>query len=272
MKKCFIITPIGDDNSEIRRATDGLLKAVVQPVLNQLEFEIEVSHQMTKPGSITNQVIDCILNYDLVIANLSGLNPNVMYELAVRHATRKPLISIAEKSTKLPFDISDERTIFFTNDMAGCEELKPKLSETIKKAMEDKEPDNPIYRVAKENLMKQQIKTGDVQEYILNRLDRIETSINSVKQSRLNYTKIHHEGLKLTFEVKGLLENINAAMDEINKNYGILTAQISSNNKSEHTITFISDEYFKRNELQEILSKHNLEIIKIIEGNTITLY
>ena len=272
MKKCFIITPIGDDYTDTRRATDGLLKSVIQPVLSKLSFEIEVSHQMTKPGSITNQVINCILNYDLVIANLSGLNPNVMYELAVRHATRKPLVSIAEKSTILPFDISDERTIFFINDMAGCEELKPILAETVKKAMEDIEPDNPIYRVAKENLMKQQIKTGDVQEYILSRLDKIETSINANRQNQMNLSRGPHKGLKLIVEVNGDIKDAKNALGEIDKLFGILSAHISSEQDNRHTINFISNEYFKRNELQEILTNHNLELIKIIDGNTISLF
>jgi hypothetical protein len=272
MKKCFIITPIGDDNTDIRRATDGLLNAVLKPILKQLDFEIEVSHQMTKPGSITNQVIDCILNYDLVIANLSGLNPNVMYELAVRHATRKPLVSITEKTTKLPFDISDERTIFYINDMAGCEELKPKLTEMIKKAIEDKEPDNPIYRVAKENLMKQQIKTGDVQEYILSRLDRIESSINSSKNNRQNNVNISNKGLKLDFVVKGDVDEIQKAIDEIDNIYGIKSAKIIFNPNGEHICNFISNEYFKRDEFEMILAKYNLELVKIVEGNTISLY
>ena len=103
---CFIITPIGDDTSIIRRKTDGLINNVIRPVCEKLNFKAIPAHEIDKSGSITNQVIKLILDSKLVIANLTGLNPNVMYELAIRHAVGLPILCLAEKSTELPFDIT----------------------------------------------------------------------------------------------------------------------------------------------------------------------
>ena len=60
---------------------------------------------------ITSQVIDHLLNDDLVIADLTYKNPNVSYELAIRHSVEKPVIQIKEYSETIPFDITNMITI-----------------------------------------------------------------------------------------------------------------------------------------------------------------
>ena len=164
---------------DTRRSADGLIDSVIQPVCNKLDLELYVAHRIDTPGSITVQVIEHILKDDLVIANLTDLNPNVMYELAVRHAARMPVISLAEDGTRLPFDISDERTIFYFNDMAGVTKLVPALESMAREALVDAEPDNPIYRAAKGIIMKELQPQDDVQKYLLNRLDKFESLLSS---------------------------------------------------------------------------------------------
>ncbi|MBQ7503757.1 MAG: hypothetical protein IJT79_00350 [Ruminococcus sp.] len=75
-ERCFIITPIGNKTNDIRRHIDGIIEAVIQPVLES-EYEIIVSHKSNKIGSINKQIIKEIYNDKLVIANLTNINPNV---------------------------------------------------------------------------------------------------------------------------------------------------------------------------------------------------
>lgn len=178
-KKCFVVTPIGKDATTTRRATEGLIDAVIIPALCELGFEgdnITVAHRISESGSINRQIITRIVEDDIAIVNLTELNPNVMYELAVRHAVAKPLVIIAEHGTALPFDIIDQRTVFYTNDMLGVVQLKDELKKAVMEALMANEMDNPIIKIIKENSAIHNVQTvgSDVVELIMNRLDRIE--------------------------------------------------------------------------------------------------
>ena len=170
---CFVISPIGEDSTETRRSIDGLVDAAIKPALLESGFDVRVAHRMTNPGSITNQVIELLLDADLVVANLTGLNPNVMYELAVRHAARKPVVTIAEIGTPLPFDLQDERTIMYRNDMAGVLELRALLGTAARHALEEENPDNPVYRARQSQVMREVAPTDD-RRFLLDKLDRLE--------------------------------------------------------------------------------------------------
>ena len=143
-KKCFIITPIGSENDPIRRHIDGVINAAIKPALGD-EFEVNVAHEMPRIGSITRQIIEEIYKSDLVIANLTHNNPNVMYELAFRHCLGKPVIQIMEYGTKLPFDIENERTISYKNDAQGTIELCQILIKYINEIDYSNNFQGPIY-------------------------------------------------------------------------------------------------------------------------------
>ena len=178
-KRAFCITPIGQEGSETRRAIDGLLDAALRPICEELGIDLEVAHEIAAPGSITGQVIGRLLGADLVLANLTELNPNVMYELAVRHCNGLPVVVLAKFGTTLPFDVSDERTVFYADDMAGVEELTTKLRAAIDAALNEKEPDNPVYRVSKARVMREVV-VGKPQEYILERLDKLQQTVSGL--------------------------------------------------------------------------------------------
>ena len=185
-EQCFIITPIGDDTDPIRRHIEGIIDAAIVPALGD-KYEIVVAHKMGDLGSITKQVIDKVYHSKLVIANLTNRNPNVMYELALRHATGKPAIMIAERGTPLPSDIIMQRTIFYYNDAKGVLELRDELKKAVC-TIDFEKKSGPIVDVLGDishdaaMLNKVAEKDSEIREpfeYIMQRLDRIENSIIS---------------------------------------------------------------------------------------------
>ncbi len=113
---CFLIAPIGEEKSDVRDHSDKTLRDIVRPAATKLKLKAMRADNISRPGMITLQVIDYIVNCAVCVADLTGLNPNVMYELAIRHATGRPVIQICHKNDRLPFDIKDFRTIFFDID------------------------------------------------------------------------------------------------------------------------------------------------------------
>lgn len=217
-KKCFIVTPIGGDNTDVRRAAEGVIDAVIIPCLIELGFaerNIAVAHRMPNPGSINKQILKRIIEDDLVITNLTTLNPNVMYELAVRHAVRKPVVQICENGTRLPFDIIEERTIFYTNDMLGVVQLKEKFISIVTEALKDEKPDNPIFRVVETLSIESNASVSDVDKLVLERLDRLESVITKDDKAATSYqkrksplTKIEITGVKTEYYDKAKIEEI----------------------------------------------------------------
>ncbi len=174
MESAFIICPLGDQFSITRRNSDGLNAAVLKPILSEFFKTVHAPLDLARPGSITSQVINLLTSVDLVVANLTELNPNVMYELAVRHAANKPVILLAEIGTKLPFDLLTERSLFYSNDMAGVEDLKNGLRNAIQYTLESSDQDNPIYRALNQKLINEMTTGDDTSSMILRKLVELE--------------------------------------------------------------------------------------------------
>ncbi|MDD2092372.1 hypothetical protein NP522_19490 [Pseudomonas guariconensis] len=199
---CFIVTPIGSSESSTRRAADGLISSVLKPLLNDMGFDVHVAHEISITGSITRQVVEHVLTAELVIANLSELNPNVMYELAVRHCTGLPVVAIAESGTKLPFDISDERTVFYTDDMRGVFELTPALRIAIEGAMARGDADNPVTRVRKNRVLLESLDQGDAKTILIERLDNIESLLADLRHAGDKFDRLARKNHKLMLVVE----------------------------------------------------------------------
>ncbi|MBA2851164.1 hypothetical protein HNP86_001295 [Methanococcus maripaludis] len=213
-RSCFIITPIGQADSADRRNAEGLIKSTIRPALEKLGFtKIDAAHEISTPGSISSQIFSRLIDDDLVVANLTGLNPNVMYELAVRHAVAKPVIHICEKGTKLPFDIQDQRTIEYTNDMFGVQDLISAIEKfASEEYLNSEDRDNPLYKASNLKLYKEKAlkdpKTYS-NTYIFQKLDDFDVKLTKMfekctsGENYCNYTKSSEYDFRLRTDITG---------------------------------------------------------------------
>lgn len=147
---CFYITPIGEDGSEQRRHSDLFLGNIVEPALQPFGLRVVRADAIDKPGMITRQIIEYLLRSRLVIADLSFHNPNVFYELALRHATRLPIVQIIRAGDRLPFDVHQMRTIVIDNRdiyslVPKIETYRSEIGNQVRRALAaDTEVDTPI--------------------------------------------------------------------------------------------------------------------------------
>ena len=149
-KTCFVIGPIGAEGSEERTKADWLLKAIIKPALEEEGFGYKVTRadEIAEPGSITDQVIAAVIDAKLVVADLTGRNPNAFYELAVRHMEERPVIHMAMEGESLPFDIRDYRAIFYRIEHPDdIEAAKASLRNQVRAVeAQDYEVSNPVIK------------------------------------------------------------------------------------------------------------------------------
>ena len=94
-------------------------------------FRCERADQEVRTGNIPRDIIERIASAEIVVADLTTQNPNVFYELGVRHSLRQKTIMIAQSLDNIPFDISSYRTVIYDPIIGLVQESIRELRSTI---------------------------------------------------------------------------------------------------------------------------------------------
>lgn len=145
---CFVIMPIGTQKIGDRTITEEELKKkygyIIKNAVLQADSTLEVirADEVINPSSMSNDIFAKLMNSKYVIADITYPNPNVFYELGIRHAISYGTVLIREKCAgKVPFDISHLRYIEYTQDPGGMEALAAELKTRF--AFYDRYPNKP---------------------------------------------------------------------------------------------------------------------------------
>ena len=123
-RKCFVVMPFAS-------SFDGIWNYVIKSTVEQAKDECIRADNIFAPGSIIKDLFELIRESDYLIADLTGQNPNVYYELGIAHALEKPVILIIQDMSELPFDLMDKRVIQYSDTARGAEDLRIALLKYI---------------------------------------------------------------------------------------------------------------------------------------------
>ena len=154
--KCFVIMPFGDPKKDpdyhsmlehIYLGIKSTVESIAVPEILGQKISCHRADKTLAPGEIIPHVIENIVDSFIVIADLSDMNPNVFYELGVRHAVSNNTILITRNLDNIPFDLKQLRTRSFSYSGQGLESLQNSLKEAIQSILVSPEKiDNPVRR------------------------------------------------------------------------------------------------------------------------------
>lgn len=119
--KAFVIMQFSDEYNQ-------LYEEVIRPVTEEFGVVCVRADEYHTTNPIIEDIINSITEASVVIADITPDNPNVFYEVGYSHALGKPTILLCDKKrTKLPFDVSSFRTLFYDNTIAGKTQVEKRL-------------------------------------------------------------------------------------------------------------------------------------------------
>lgn len=145
-KTVFVISPIGTPGTSDHQRHLLTLEYIIKKALPPPTWHVIRADDEASPDSIGGKVIERIVESDLIVAVLTDQNANVFYELAVAHGYKRPVIHLMEAGQKIPFDVSDQRAIFYNlTDPASVDSAQSRLEEAAR-YLQDTEPNakNPL--------------------------------------------------------------------------------------------------------------------------------
>ena len=133
---CFVMMPFGD-------WFDRYYQEIYAPAIREAGFEPVRADELFSSGSVVEQIWEQIQKAKVLLADLSGRNANVFYELGLAHAARKPVVFAAPQVEDVPFDLRHLRVIIYEiREPEWSAKLQTSVTDFLKNAL--KEPEKSI--------------------------------------------------------------------------------------------------------------------------------
>lgn len=197
--KCGIVMPISEiDGCSTEHWTE--VQSIIRDCITAAKFEPNLVSYADESGIIQKRIIHNLYSNAMVVCDVSGKNPNVMFELGLRLAFDKPTIIVKDDKTDYSFDtqiiehVGYPRDLRFNRIVAFKENLTKKLIATYEKATTD-----PNYTTFLKNFGEYKVaqlteKVVSSEKYLFETLEDLKAEIGSLKRSLRTKTIIRNYG------------------------------------------------------------------------------
>ena len=213
-KTCFVVSIIGDENSEEREHANNVLDYIIKPAVSD-EFDVLRADTLYHSDKIDSKILEYLRTSELVIADLTNNNPNVFLEVGYRMALGLPtiyLIQISEQ--KLPFDIQSINIIHYDikgqNTLKSAEDTRTKIQKTIKNMT--------FNEFESTNIENSTQLLNEIKNMLLNLNDKLENITTPTDNDSFNQYKMMELALKNP-------ENFSKLMDIMSENPNLFQAK-----------------------------------------------
>lgn len=187
---CGIIMPISSlDGCSADHWSE--VKNILSEAIEMAGYTASLVSDADDSGIIQKRIVQNIYDNDIVVCDVSGKNPNVMFELGMRLAFDKPTIIVIDDKTNYSFDTSPIEHISYPRDLRYHsiirfkDKLKEKICATVKKAQED-----PNYTTFLKNFGEFEVahiekKKGSINDILLSRMDDISRQLSRIQSQKV---------------------------------------------------------------------------------------
>lgn len=191
---CYVIMPYGGEDPALQSKFQGIYRSIISTAAREAGFSdaqiIREDHR-GDAGSIIKNVVNHLATSSVVVADLTGGNANVHYELGIAHVFHKSAtVLICEKGSKLPFDLQSLNVIQYSTDIGGMAESVEKIRTAIVQRRDGLS--------ATDNIVHEYI--GDLPAHLMNMLEMDEGET----QTQLKKITQEYEALKRRMEASGI--------------------------------------------------------------------
>ncbi len=158
-KKCFVIMPVSATKSCTEEEWTGIFEHMIKPAVTGSRLGFDCDRANPRTGAFIRDILDGLNRADVVIADLTDRNPNVCYELGIRHTLRNRTILTAQNIDDIPSDLQSYWVVTYEKDLTGAQQFKKTVREILREMQ--KAPDKPDSPVA--DFL--QLKNIDIQAY-----------------------------------------------------------------------------------------------------------